>query len=120
MQVIDVDGRRPPDPLWLDVVNVPADGSVTVRIRFADLGGRTVYHCHIPDHEDLGMVGTILAGYPHRSMGDRHHRKETNMYGIGGAGRSARDGILDQRYARGEIDEQDYQERRRRLNEPGG
>ncbi|MGC5583435.1 multicopper oxidase family protein [Ornithinimicrobium sp. W1665] len=60
MQVMDVDGRRPPDPLWLDVVNVPAEGSVTVRIRFADFGGRTVYHCHILDHEDLGMMGTIL------------------------------------------------------------
>jgi FtsP/CotA-like multicopper oxidase with cupredoxin domain len=61
MQVLDVDGRPPADPLWLDVVNVPADGSVTVRIRFADFGGRTVYHCHILDHEDLGMMGTVLA-----------------------------------------------------------
>ena len=61
MQVMDVDGRRPQDPLWLDVVNVPAGGNVTVRIRFADFGGRTVYHCHILDHEDLGMMGTIVA-----------------------------------------------------------
>ncbi|WP_237740619.1 multicopper oxidase family protein [Ornithinimicrobium pekingense] len=61
MQVIDVDGQRPADPLWLDVVNIPAGGSVTVRIRFADFGGRTVYHCHILDHEDLGMMGTVLA-----------------------------------------------------------
>lgn len=28
--------------------------------------------------------------------------------------------ILDERYARGEIDEQDYRERRRRLQEPEG
>ena len=28
--------------------------------------------------------------------------------------------IIDQRYARGEIDEQDYLERRRRLDEPDG
>ncbi|WP_237770079.1 multicopper oxidase domain-containing protein [Ornithinimicrobium sp. CNJ-824] len=62
MQVMDVDGRRPEEPLWLDVVNVPAGGTVTVRIRFADFGGRTVYHCHILDHEDLGMMGTIVAG----------------------------------------------------------
>ena len=25
-----------------------------------DIVGRTVYHCHILDHEDLGMMGTIL------------------------------------------------------------
>ena len=61
MQVMDVEGRRPDEPLWLDVVNVPAGGTVTVRIRFADFGGRTVYHCHILDHEDLGMMGTIQA-----------------------------------------------------------
>ena len=60
MQVMDVDGRQPDEPLWLDVVNVPVGGTVTVRIRFADFGGRTVYHCHILDHEDLGMMGTIL------------------------------------------------------------
>ncbi|WP_075957670.1 SHOCT domain-containing protein [Ornithinimicrobium sp. CNJ-824] len=35
-------------------------------------------------------------------------------------GRSAARRILDERYARGEIDEQDYQTRRRRLEEPDG
>ncbi|OLT22364.1 hypothetical protein BJF81_00440 [Ornithinimicrobium sp. CNJ-824] len=34
--------------------------------------------------------------------------------------RSAARRILDERYARGEIDEQDYLERRRRLDEPDG
>ncbi|MDF2969472.1 MAG: multicopper oxidase type 3, partial [Nocardioidaceae bacterium] len=28
---------------------------------FADFGGRTVYHCHILDHEDSGMMGVIDA-----------------------------------------------------------
>ncbi|MFK5634501.1 MULTISPECIES: multicopper oxidase family protein [unclassified Ornithinimicrobium] len=60
MQLVDAAGERLDDPVWLDVVNVPAAGSVTVRIRFADFGGKTVYHCHILDHEDLGMMGTIL------------------------------------------------------------
>ena len=44
---------------WKDVVNVPAGGSVRIRMRFADIPGRTVYHCHILDHEDLGMMGVI-------------------------------------------------------------
>ena len=26
-----------------------------------DFAGRTVYHCHILDHEDLGMMGTLEA-----------------------------------------------------------
>jgi len=30
-----------------------------VRIPFEDITGRTVYYCHILDHEDLGMMGVI-------------------------------------------------------------
>ena len=26
-----------------------------------DFAGKTVYHCHILDHEDLGMMGVIQA-----------------------------------------------------------
>jgi len=44
-----------------DVVNVPAGESVTVRIAFDRFPGKTVYHCHILDHEDLGMMGVLEA-----------------------------------------------------------
>ncbi len=62
MQVIDSpdsDPAGPPD--WRDVVIVPPMGQVTVRVPVRDFAGRTVYHCHILDHEDLGMMGTIEA-----------------------------------------------------------
>jgi len=42
-----------------DVVLVPARGSVRLRIPFTDYAGRSVYHCHILDHEDLGMMATV-------------------------------------------------------------
>ncbi|BCJ75866.1 copper oxidase [Catellatospora sp. IY07-71] len=42
-----------------DVVLVPAGGSVRLRIPFTDFAGRSVYHCHILDHEDLGMMATV-------------------------------------------------------------
>ena len=58
MQLIAINGR-PVEPGLLDVVNVPANGRVTVRIAFRDFTGRSVYHCHILDHEDLGMMGVI-------------------------------------------------------------
>jgi FtsP/CotA-like multicopper oxidase with cupredoxin domain len=61
MQLLEADGRVIRDPVWLDVVNVPARGQVTVLVAFDDFAGRTVYHCHILDHEDLGMMGTVLA-----------------------------------------------------------
>jgi FtsP/CotA-like multicopper oxidase with cupredoxin domain len=59
MQIIDERGQVPGPPVWRDVVNVPANGSVTVRIAFRDFTGRSVYHCHILDHEDQGMMGVI-------------------------------------------------------------
>ncbi|MBC7762306.1 MAG: multicopper oxidase family protein [Candidatus Saccharibacteria bacterium] len=62
MQLITDNGESVETPTWLDVVNVPARGEVTVRIAFDDYGGRTVYHCHILDHEDRGMMGVVLAG----------------------------------------------------------
>ncbi len=43
------------------MVIVPAGGRVTVRIPVRDYAGKTVYHCHILDHEDLGMMGQVQA-----------------------------------------------------------
>ncbi|POH63870.1 copper oxidase [Cryobacterium zongtaii] len=60
MQIVDRGGTAEAAVVWRDVVNVPARGQTTVRISFADFAGRAVYHCHILDHEDAGMMGTIL------------------------------------------------------------
>ena len=57
MQIVGSSLSDPPQ--WQDVVNVPAFSSVTVRIPFEGFTGRTVYHCHILDHEDAGMMGMI-------------------------------------------------------------
>jgi FtsP/CotA-like multicopper oxidase with cupredoxin domain len=59
MQVIEEGGQALPEPEWRDVVNVPAQGRVKVRVAFRNFAGRSVYHCHILDHEDLGMMGVI-------------------------------------------------------------
>ncbi len=34
--------------------------SVRVRTQFSDFAGKSMYHCHILDHEELGMMGNIL------------------------------------------------------------
>ncbi|BCW45415.1 multicopper oxidase family protein [Arthrobacter sp. StoSoilB5] len=59
MQIIEEDGQALDFVRRQDVVNVPANGRVTVRVAFDDFVGRSVYHCHILDHEDLGMMGVI-------------------------------------------------------------
>ncbi|SDL44524.1 Multicopper oxidase with three cupredoxin domains (includes cell division protein FtsP and spore coat protein CotA) [Arthrobacter sp. ov407] len=59
MQIVEERGQTPGQPVWRDVVNIPANGQVRVRINFTDFTGRSVYHCHILDHEDQGMMGVI-------------------------------------------------------------
>ncbi|MET3950893.1 multicopper oxidase family protein [Arthrobacter sp. UYEF36] len=59
MQLISDNGQDVGSVAMRDVVNVPANGRATVRIAFRDFSGRSVYHCHILDHEDLGMMGVI-------------------------------------------------------------
>ncbi|WP_247828535.1 multicopper oxidase family protein [Arthrobacter antioxidans] len=59
MQIIEENGLGTNAALWQDVVNVPANGRVKVRVAFKDFRGRSAYHCHILDHEDLGMMGAI-------------------------------------------------------------
>jgi FtsP/CotA-like multicopper oxidase with cupredoxin domain len=61
MQIVAEAGRPVEDVRWQDVVNIPARSAVAVRIAFDGFGGRTVYHCHILDHEDRGMMGVVEA-----------------------------------------------------------
>jgi len=49
-------------PAWLDTVNVPYRGSVDVILDFTDsvIKGMAVFHCHLLNHEDKGMMAKIL------------------------------------------------------------
>lgn len=49
----------PPAGILQDVVLVPARGWVHLRVPFTENPGRAVYHCHIVDHSDAGMMGVI-------------------------------------------------------------
>jgi FtsP/CotA-like multicopper oxidase with cupredoxin domain len=65
--VMAIDGQPLSQPYMADTVTVPewaGSGpyhSVTVRMDFSDpeITGKFVYHCHILDHEDGGMMATI-------------------------------------------------------------
>ncbi|WP_448062289.1 multicopper oxidase family protein [Cellulomonas hominis] len=62
MQLIETDGEPVLEPTWRDVVNVPTQGQVRVLVDFSRHPGRSVYHCHILDHEDAGMMATVETG----------------------------------------------------------
>jgi FtsP/CotA-like multicopper oxidase with cupredoxin domain len=44
-------------PAWKDTVLVPRGGSITQLVRVADWRGEAMFHCHIVEHEDIGMLG---------------------------------------------------------------
>ncbi|QJY45514.1 multicopper oxidase family protein [Pseudonocardia broussonetiae] len=57
--VVELSDATPPVGVPQDVVLVPARGWVRLRIPFTNYSGRSVYHCHILDHEDAGMMATV-------------------------------------------------------------
>jgi suppressor of ftsI len=56
------DGERVAHPVWLDTVNVPVNGSVDLIMDFTDpvIRGVSLFHCHLLNHEDKGMMAKIL------------------------------------------------------------
>ncbi|MGQ0844870.1 MAG: multicopper oxidase family protein [Sporichthyaceae bacterium] len=65
--VLGFDGERPAEgapPLGVpqDVVLLPPFTEVRLRVDFRGHDGRSVYHCHVLDHEDAGMMGVVQVG----------------------------------------------------------
>jgi FtsP/CotA-like multicopper oxidase with cupredoxin domain len=58
-QVLDRNGVPEPFRAWKDVVNVPKHGTARFIVRYANFPGKWMFHCHILDHEDHGMMGIL-------------------------------------------------------------
>ena len=55
----------PAGPLeWKDTVNVPVDGTVSFVVRYDDRPGMWMFHCHILDHAEAGMMGSLMVMEP--------------------------------------------------------
>ena len=56
-----VNGLRMTNPEWLDTVNVPYGGTVDVIMDFTNpvIRGMSLFHCHLLNHEDKGMMAKI-------------------------------------------------------------
>ncbi len=50
------------NPAWLDTVNVPVGGTVDVILDLTEpvIKGMSVFHCHLLNHEDKGMIAKVL------------------------------------------------------------
>jgi FtsP/CotA-like multicopper oxidase with cupredoxin domain len=60
-QPLDPDtGAALPAPQWLDTYDVPQKKTVQFAIKYDDRPGMWMFHCHVLDHADAGMMGMIL------------------------------------------------------------
>jgi FtsP/CotA-like multicopper oxidase with cupredoxin domain len=54
------DDGRPQDPIeWRDTVNVPVKKQIKIAVRYDARPGMWMFHCHILDHADAGMMGML-------------------------------------------------------------
>ena len=59
-QVVSVNGKALAVPEWRDSVIVPRKGGDAVfRSRFLDYTGIYMIHCHMMNHEEMGMMQTV-------------------------------------------------------------
>jgi FtsP/CotA-like multicopper oxidase with cupredoxin domain len=58
-QVWRRDGVALTDPGWRDTINLVPGERVEILIPFRDFAGRSVFHCHIAEHGDAGMMGIV-------------------------------------------------------------
>jgi len=58
-QVLDRNGVPETQRRWKDTVNIPKHETVRIIVRYDDNPGKWMFHCHILDHEDHGMMGIL-------------------------------------------------------------
>jgi FtsP/CotA-like multicopper oxidase with cupredoxin domain len=66
-QVLDENGAAVRPLAWKDTVDVPLGQTVRFVVRFDDRIGSWMYHCHILDHADGGLMGMVHLGGESRS-----------------------------------------------------
>lgn len=58
-ELIKVNGVPLPEPIWLDTAILPRNGSLVFRTRFENFTGVFMLHCHMMNHEEMGMMQTV-------------------------------------------------------------
>jgi FtsP/CotA-like multicopper oxidase with cupredoxin domain len=58
-QVARLDATIPAFPAWRDTINLRPGQETEILIPFREFAGRSLFHCHIAEHGDAGMMGII-------------------------------------------------------------
>jgi FtsP/CotA-like multicopper oxidase with cupredoxin domain len=57
--ILSVNGRPPAIAAIRDMLNLSPGDAARIGIHFADFSGRTMFHCHIAEHADRGMMAVL-------------------------------------------------------------
>lgn len=63
-QVVSENGEAPGFAAWRDSINIPAEKTVVFRVRLEDHPGTWMFHCHILEHAERGMMGELEVATP--------------------------------------------------------
>ncbi|MFZ5893791.1 MAG: multicopper oxidase family protein [Myxococcota bacterium] len=58
-QIVSENGSAPSFRAWRDSINVQAKQTVRIRVRFEENPGTWMFHCHILEHAERGMMGEL-------------------------------------------------------------
>jgi FtsP/CotA-like multicopper oxidase with cupredoxin domain len=57
------ENNQPIRPMqWKDTINIPMKTTARYLIAFDERPGQWMFHCHILDHADGGLMGTVIVG----------------------------------------------------------
>jgi FtsP/CotA-like multicopper oxidase with cupredoxin domain len=79
-QVLD-DARVPE---WKDTMSVPSKSQMKIAVKFDERPGMWMYHCHILDHAEIGMMGhlhVIDPAAPPQPSASTHMHMPTHAHG---------------------------------------
>ena len=63
-QVLDKNGQPKRPMQWKDTVSIPYKDSLKLIVKFDDRPGAWMYHCHILDHAEGGLMSSVLLSRP--------------------------------------------------------
>ena len=61
-QVVDEQGRPVGPNAYKDTLNIPMKTTARLLVTFEDRPGQWMFHCHILDHAEGGLMGTVAVG----------------------------------------------------------
>lgn len=61
--------------VWKDTINIPMKTTARFLVSFDERPGEWMFHCHILDHADGGLMGTVIVGDAPTSS-SHHHSKQ--------------------------------------------